>query len=184
MLTINLNPFPVIETERLVLRRTLMSDVGEIFLLRSDPRVMEYIKKIPCQNLEEAASFIRERLDAAIDNNDGVQWAMTVRGNDRLMGSIGIWRLMKEHYRGEIGYSMHPDHWGKGYMDEAVKAVIRYGFETLGLHSIEANTDPGNTASRKLLERNGFVQEGYQRENYYFDGKFHDTVNFGLVRQR
>lgn len=182
MLTVNLNPFPVIETERLVLRRTLMSDVGEIFRLRSDPRVMEYIKKTPCQNLEEAAAFIRERLDATIDNNDGVQWAMTVRSDDKLIGSIGIWRLIKEHYRGEIGYSMLPEYWGKGYMDEAVKAVIKYGFHTLGLHSIEANTDPGNVASRKLLERNGFEQEGYQRENYLFEGKFHDTVNFGLVR--
>lgn len=184
MLTVNFNPFPVIETERLVLRRTLQSDVAEIFFLRSDPRVMQYIKKTPCQNLEEAAAFIRERLDATIDNNEGVQWAMTVKGDNRLIGSIGIWRLMKEHYRGEIGYSMHPDYWGKGYMQEAVMAAIAYGFNTLGLHSLEAQTDVENRASQQLLERCGFMKEGHRREDYLYEGVFYDTACYGLVRPR
>lgn len=180
MLSINLTPFPTLNTERLILRRTTMADIGEIFFLRSDPRVLQYIKRHPCQSEEEAAAFIR-LLDGNIENNEGVPWAISLKDSTKLIGSIGIWRFTKEHYRAEIGYVMDPEYQGQGLMQEALRAAVDYGFDTLGLHSIEANTDPENIASQRVLERTGFVREGHLRENHFFEGRFFDTVIYSML---
>ena len=91
--------------------------------------------------------------------------------------------MQKEHYRAEIGYLLHPDYQQKGIMDEALKAVIKYGFETMQLHSIEANVNPANAASMKLLEKNGFVKEAYFKENYFYNGQFLDSVIYSLLNK-
>ena len=89
--------------------------------------------------------------------------------------------MQKEHYRSEIGYALNPLFQGKGIMQEAMQAIIQYGFEIMKLHSVEANVNPANEASMRLLEKNGFVKEAYFRENYYFDGKFLDSVIYSLL---
>ncbi|HUM46715.1 MAG TPA: GNAT family protein, partial [Chitinophagales bacterium] len=86
-----------------------------------------------------------------------------------------------EHFRAEIGYSLLPGYWGRGIMLESITAVIRFGFEILKLHSIEANVNPSNIPSIKLLERSGFVKEAHFKENYYFNGKFLDSAIYSLV---
>ena len=101
----------------------------------------------------------------------------------QMIGSIGLWRIDKAHYRGEIGYMLHHDHWGKGIMQEAIAAVIEFGFGPLKLHSIEAHINPANAASAGILEKNGFVREAYFKENYYFRGKFLDTAIYSLLKK-
>ena len=86
------------------------------------------------------------------------------------------------NYRAEIGYRLHPAQHGKGIMNEALKAVLDYGFNVMNLHSVEANTNPGNKESISLLERNGFIREGYFKENYFYDGKFLDSAVYSLVK--
>ncbi len=169
MPTYNFSPFPVITT-----------DVEEMFFMRSDPGLLKYIKRVPCQSLDEAAAFIR-KLDDTLDANEGIPWAISLRGDDKLIGCIGIWRFQKENQRGEIGYTLHPDLQGRGFMTEALAAAVHYGFHAIGLHSIEANTDPENIGSHKVLERNGFVREGHIRENHFFDGEYFDTVIYSLI---
>jgi ribosomal-protein-alanine N-acetyltransferase len=100
----------------------------------------------------------------------------------KLIGNIGIWRIEKEHHRAEIGYALHPSHQGKGIMQEALKAVLDYGFHMMKLHSMEANVNPDNAASIKLLERANFVREAYFKENYFFDGKYLDSAIYSLIR--
>jgi [ribosomal protein S5]-alanine N-acetyltransferase len=180
MLTISHTSFPVIYTNRLVLRQTTMDDINEIYYLRSHPELLKYIKKPPCASLDEAAAFI-QRFDDIFEKNEGLPWAISLRDSPALIGCVSIWRYEKQHYRGEVGYLLHPAYQGQGIMSEALAAVIHYGFHTLGLHTLEANTDPGNVASHQLLEKHGFVREGHIRQNYYFDGKFYDTVTFGLI---
>jgi len=180
MLQVNFTPFPVLTTERLVLRPPETDDVNEIFFLRSDPRVMKYIGREPCRSAEEAVEHI-EMLAGRTAENVGITWAITLKGDDRLIGTIAHWRMEKENYRAEIGYVLHPDHQGKGIMHEAMGAVIAYGFNVMGLHSIEANTHTENAASQNVLLKNGFVQEAYFRENYYYKGRFLDSAVFSLV---
>jgi ribosomal-protein-alanine N-acetyltransferase len=180
MLEIELNPFTNLETERLQLRQVTETDVPEILIFRSDDAIMQYLDREKCENLEEAQEFIRKVRKAVIDN-EGIMWGICLKDSDKLIGTVGLWRMIKEHHRAEIGYTLHPGYWHKGYMNEALAVVLDYGFKELKLHSVEANVNPENQASRKLLERNGFVQEAFFRENYYFQGKFLDSLIFSLI---
>src|SRR5438067_3727381 len=92
-------------------------------------------------------------------NNEAINWAITITGDNKLLGTICFWNINKEHYRSEIGYVLHTDFQGKGIMQEAMVAILKYGFETMNLHSVEANVNPDNVSSIKLLERNYFVKE-------------------------
>jgi len=180
MLTINLYPFPILETSRLILRQINKNDANEIFILRSDTKVMEYIHRPLAKTLDDALQLIQIIIDAEINNN-GITWAIILKENGQLIGTIGYWQIKKEHYRAEIGYLLSPDFQRKGMMQEALTTVIHYGFAEMKLHTIEADVDPKNTPSISLLERNKFVKEGYFKENYFFDGKFSDTVVYSLL---
>ncbi|HVE60618.1 MAG TPA: GNAT family protein [Chitinophagaceae bacterium] len=180
MLTINLNPFPVLETNRLVLRQINKDDANEIFILRSDSRVMQHILRPIAKTLDDALQLIQIIADTETGGN-GITWAITLKETNRLIGTIGYWQMKKEHYRAEIGYLLSPDFQRKGMMQEALSAVINYGFKEIKLHSIEANVAPENKASINLLERNKFVKEGYFKEDYFFEGKFFDTVIYSLL---
>jgi ribosomal-protein-alanine N-acetyltransferase len=180
MLTANFNPFPTIPTERLLLRQVSMGDVNEIFFLRSDPTVMRYIDRAPAQSTEDAATFIR-MINELETNNEAVTWAITIKGDAKLIGTFCFWNIKKEHYRAEIGYVLHPGFQGKGIMQEVMTAALQYGFNEMKLHSIEANVNPENMASIKLLERNKFIREGLFKENYFFDGKYFDSAIYSLL---
>jgi len=173
--------FPQLETPRLMLREITLDDAVEVFRIYSDPQVMRYWGSPPLRSIDEARRKI-EDITAAFRDKDGIRWGITRKGSNRLIGSCGHWRLMKAHFRSEIGYELAPEYWDQGIMTEALGAVIRFGFEAIGLHSIEAQIDPANLASRKVLEKLGFVQEGYLRENYVVGGKFTDTAIFSLLK--
>jgi len=180
MLQFNFSPFPVLTTDRLILRQVSGSDAEEMFFLRSDHEVMKYIGRPLAISVSEAEELIRKMNDGIANNND-IAWAITLKGDDKLIGYIGFWRTEKEHHLSEIGYALHPHYHRKGLMQEAISAVLEYGFYTMKLHSIQGNVDPLNEASIKLLERNGFVREAHFRENYYFKGVFLDSVIYSRL---
>ena len=182
MLNLSFNPFPELLTERLRLRQINNEDANEIFILRSDERVMNFIERPRAKSMDDALQLI-QKVNEALTNNDGITWAITLKNDSKLLGTIGYWRIMKEHHRAEIGYLLHPDYQSKGIMQEAFAATIDYGFIIMRLHSVEANVNPDNAASIKLLERNKFAREAYFKENFYYDGKFLDTAIYSLLNQ-
>src|SRR6187402_761002 len=103
MLEFNFHPFPVIETERLLLRRMTNDDVNEVFELRSNPETMKYIPRPLAKNNEDALAHIAT-INTNIDNNVGINWAITLKDNPKLLGIIGYYRMQPENYRAEIGY--------------------------------------------------------------------------------
>jgi ribosomal-protein-alanine N-acetyltransferase len=180
MLEINLNPFPVLATARLLLREISKEDAKEIFFLRSDKQVLRFLDRAPAASITEAIQWI-QMINDSTKKNEVVTWAITLKDEPTLIGTITFWNIKKEHYRAEIGYVLHPAHHGKGLMQEAMTAVLDYGFENLKLHSVEANVNPQNQASIKLLEKNQFAREAYYRENYYYNGKFLDSAIYSLI---
>lgn len=122
-------------------------------------------------------------INEKIDTNMGINWAITLKGNPKLLGIIGHYRIQPENYRAEIGYMLLPEFHGQGIVSEAIKTVVNYGFDVLQLHSIEAVIDPGNIASEKVLQKNGFVKEAHLLENEYAEGKFWDTVIYSLLKK-
>ncbi len=182
MLEINFHPFKNLETERLLLRRVSATDVNEIMELRGNPETMKYIPRPLVTNADEALAHIK-MIDDKIEANEGINWAITIKGNPKLIGVIGHYRIQPENHRCEIGYMILPQYNGQGYVTEAVKAVLQYGFDDLQMHSIEGVIDPDNIASEKVLLKNGFVKEAHILENELWEGKFWDTVIYSLLKR-
>ncbi|MFV8391950.1 GNAT family N-acetyltransferase [Flavobacterium sp. LB2P6] len=182
MLTINFSPFPNLDTERLLLRRIDSNDLKEIFALRSNPETMKYIPRPLLKTDEDALEHIA-MIDTKIETNEGINWAITLKDNPKLIGIIGHYRIKPEHYRAEIGYMLVPEFHGKGIVSEALKEVVNYGFKIMKLHSIQAIIDPENHGSAKVLEKNGFVKEAHLKENEFFEGRFLDSVIYSILNK-
>ena len=180
MLTLDLTSLPTLTTSRLVLREVRMEDAPELFAMRSDPEVMRYVHRPMAVSIDDAHALITKIQDIQ-RANEGAQWAVTMKGDDRCIGLIGLWRIVKEHYRAELGYTLSRAHWGQGLMSEAIAAVMDHGFDAFGLHSVEAWTEPRNVGSVRTLEKNGFVREAHFSENIFWDGAFCDTVVYGKL---
>lgn len=175
--------FPTLETARFVLRAATDNDAADMFRIMSDLRVMRYFGTPPMASPDDASQRVQD-IHTAFAAQDGVRWVIAPRGTNQLIGTCGFWRLLKPHFRAEIGYELGPEWWGQGVMTEAVGAMLEFGFTAMGLHSVEAQIDPENCGSRRVLEKLGFVQEGYFHENYYLPAEecFSDTATFSLLQ--
>ncbi len=180
MLTLNFSPFPNLETEHLLLRGVVKEDLNEIFALRSNPETMKYIPRPLLKNVKDALNHIAT-IDEKINANEGINWAITLKGNPKLIGLIGHYRIKPEHYRAEIGYMLLPEFHGKGIITEAIIELVNYGFQEMHLHSIEAHIDPENSASARVLEKSGFVKEAHLKENEFYEGQFIDTLIYSIL---
>ena len=123
-----------------------------------------------------ASPVERERL-----LNSCLSWTIALRENDAMVGTIGLYRLKPEHYCCEVGYQLSAEHWGKGLMAEALQAVTEHALGPLRFHRTEAITDPRNHRSRALLERCGYMFEGIQRENFFWEGQFKDSAVYARL---
>ncbi len=172
--------FPEFSTDRLFLRQTTIEDTEDYHKIRTDPTGMQFMDIEQPKSVEESRIRIIEEIKS-FNNQNSVYWVIAKKDTGEFVGGAGYWRLIKEHYRAEIGYQIVTDHWKKGYAFEALKAIIQFGFEQMGVHSIEANINPANVPSIKLIEKLGFVQEAYFKENFYFNGKFLDSNIYSLL---
>jgi ribosomal-protein-alanine N-acetyltransferase len=141
---------------------------------------MEFVDRPLAKSEEEVADLII-LINKSMQNNEAITWSVTLKDDTKLIGTIGFWKITKEHYRAEIGYLLNADYQGKGIMNEALTEVLKFGFQTIRLPSVEANVNPKNAASIKLLIKNGFNREAYFRENYYFNGQFLDSEIYSLI---
>lgn len=180
MLELNLHPPPVLQTERLTLHQVTADVFDDFYEIRSDERFYQFSDGFKLPTKEEVAKKVQLAVDMHKENN-GISWGISLKNSSKVIGSVDYWRMMKEHYRCEIGYMLHPDYYQQGIMYEALTATIEYAFKNIKLHTIEANIAPQNIASRKLVEKCGFVQEGYFKENYFHNGRFLDTCTYSLL---
>jgi ribosomal-protein-alanine N-acetyltransferase len=181
MLALNFHPYPEIQTERLLLSRITSTDAEDLFKLRSDPQIMKYIDRPIAVQIEDAQALI-DKFSDALASNEGISWGIRLKEDPRLIGTIGFWRIDKVNYRAEIGYLLDSKLQGQGYMKEAIQRVVEFGFNDMNLHSIEANVNTANDRSKGILERCGFNLEAHFKENYFYEGKFLDSLIFSLVK--
>jgi len=150
--------FPQLSSERLALRQLALSDAAAIFALRSDERVNRYIDRPACQSIGEAEAFV-EKIAAGVAAGNCLYWAVCLRENPLLIGTICMWNFSEDGHSAELGYELSPDVQGRGIMSEAVGCVLAYAFGTLGLQAVEAYTHPENAPSEKLLHGHGFLPD-------------------------
>jgi [ribosomal protein S5]-alanine N-acetyltransferase len=181
MAPLQFDPFPELHAGRLLLRRMKEEDAPEIFFLRSEPAVMQYLTREPATTVDDAVQHIR-RINKFIDENKSILWGIAFRDQPgKLIGTICLYQFDPDNSRTEIGYELHPEHWGKGIMKSVILRVLDYGYQQLDLHTIAAQVSPGNLASCRVLESTGFSKEGYQKENLYFNGQFVDTALYAKI---
>ena len=149
--------FSNLTTERLFLRELKLDDAEQIFKIRTDARVNEFLDREPTVSVDKSRKFIRNILKAQ-KNEDGMMWAITLKEDPKLIGTLVYWHIVKERDEAEIGYEMLPEYFGKGIMREALLKVIEFGFETMQLKTILADTKGGNQRSINLLEKCGFIK--------------------------
>ena len=173
---------PVLESARVRLRPYRDDDAEAMFELYSDPRVMRYWS-FPAWVEPGQARIYRERARAGMDSGEIFPWAIADAGSDRLIGALTLFSLHVEQRRAEVGYSLSPAYQGRGVAAEALRLALGFAFASLGLRRIEADIDPRNEASARLLEGKSFQKEGYLRERWIVNGEICDTVFYGLLRR-
>jgi ribosomal-protein-alanine N-acetyltransferase len=156
--------FPLLQTGRLVLRRLLLSDAEEIFLLRSDAKVAELTGKRPFVKVAEAIAYI-DKIDKLIAKNECIFWAISIQGEQVLIGAICLWNFDVAKGVVEIGYELLDSFQGRGIMAEAIACIIQYAFDIMGVHTITAFPSGENPSSVRLLEKLGFCPAQYHFEN-------------------
>ncbi|MFP3846135.1 GNAT family N-acetyltransferase, partial [Priestia filamentosa] len=181
-MTRDVNNFPFIETNRLLLREIVKDDANDILKYLSDEEVMKYYGLAPFKTINEALNEI-SWYQSILNEQTGIRWGITLKGKDEVIGSCGFLNRVSEHYRTEIGYELSRDYWGHGIASEALEAVIRYGFKYLKLQRVEALVEPPNIPSQKLIEKNGFIREGLLRKYEFTCGKFDDLYMYSLLKQ-
>ncbi len=160
----NFSPFPILSSERLLLRQLQPFDKQQIFAIRSDKLNNRYIERPKTITIKDAENFI-VHINVGILKADWLYWAITVRGIDTLLGTICLWNISEENNSAEIGYELHPEHHGKGYAYEALQKVIGFAFNVLKLKSIYAYTHKDNHRSVKLLEKFNFLNRAKSDTN-------------------
>jgi ribosomal-protein-alanine N-acetyltransferase len=169
MPTSRFTPFPVLLTERLVLRRILPEDDSAIYVLRSDKDQNKYIARPLAANVAEAREWM-ERINKSVDEGENINWAITLKDTGTFIGVICLWNFEENNTIAETGYQLAADYHGKGYMSEALHCVMAYGFSILNLSTIKAYTHRENTKSLLLLKKNGFTwNEGEIDEGFPYN---------------
>ncbi len=171
---------PVLDTPRLRIRALGDEDVPALFAIFGNPETMRYWSTPAMSDVSEAAELLRD-IRRHAEAQTLFQWGIARRDDDRVIGTCTLFRIEREHRRAELGYILRRDHWGGGFAHEALTALLDHSFGALGLHRLEADIDPRNTGSIRLIERLGFALEGRLRERFFVAGEVQDSLLYGLL---
>jgi [ribosomal protein S5]-alanine N-acetyltransferase len=174
-----LETFPVLETQRLVLRELQLEDAEMLFRIYSDEEVMRYYDT-PMNRLEQVQRSIAAHR-SRFENNEAIRWGISIKGSKDIVGNCGFYRDSYSQYA-LLSYVLARPYWGKGLMTEALRAIIAFGFDHYQLHRIEAHVVVSNQASLGVLQKLGFKKEGFLRERFYENNHFHDEWVFALLK--
>jgi ribosomal-protein-alanine N-acetyltransferase len=173
---------PVLETEHLRLRKLRLEDAPDMFAYASVPRISRYTVWDYHRSPDDARAYIecvlRNYEQGAVEN-----WGIACKENDRLIGTAGFFSWEPEHARADINYALSLEYSGRGLMTEAVRRIVRFGFEDMRLNRIEANCMPENIGSERVMQKAGMHYEGIKREAVFAKGIFHDVKMYSILRK-
>jgi [ribosomal protein S5]-alanine N-acetyltransferase len=167
-------PFPILTTQRLTLRQLTVNDDNEIFTLRTDSEISKYLNRQLCTTIDDARNFIN-KVNENVTNNNSLYWAITFSDKNILVGTICLFGFSDENNSCEIGYELLTNYQGQGIMQEAVKRVIDYAFNTLNVQKIEAFFHKDNQRSINLLEKFSFTNSNV------IDKEYPDLITYQLI---
>ena len=171
-----------LNTSNLHLRPSTLADAEGMFAMLSDPESMKYWSDQPVPDIDGALQALRKDLESDAKGNS-MCWAVTLKGQDEMIGKCILFQFSQDNHRAEIGYILNRNYWRQGLMQQALEAVIDFAFNTLNLHRIEADIDTENAASLGLLEKLGFEREGLFHDRWFVYGEWQDSVMLGLINK-
>jgi ribosomal-protein-alanine N-acetyltransferase len=172
---------PTLETERLVLRKITPADQTDIFAYASDPEVSKYMPWDPHQSQADTFEYLAS-VFKRYENHTPGPWGIVHKRDGKLIGTCAYHDWQRTDRRAEIGYVLSRSYWGQGYMVEATRAMIAFGFRELGLNRIQAMCDLPNTGSARVMEKVGMRFEGVLREYFFEKGRYIDMKLYSILR--
>jgi ribosomal-protein-alanine N-acetyltransferase len=173
--------FPVLKTSRLILREMFTEDAADLFAVFSNPKVMEFYDELPYTDIQQANQLI-SRFSSWHSKDTGRRWGIALPENNKIIGTCGLFAHHKIYHSCIVGYDLLPQYWGFGYMQEALKSVLNYGFNSMRINRIQATTNLDSARSIHTLKTLGFNEEGILREWGFWKRKFHDVRCFSLLQ--
>lgn len=173
----------ILETEHLVLRELGIADVEGVHEYASDPEVVRFMDWGP-NTLGETREFVRRAIDSGkVEPRMEFHLAIVLKSDRRLIGGCGFCVSSSDNREGWFGYCLNRSFWGKGFATETAGALVRFGFDVLGLHRVFATCVPLNVASSRVMEKVGMTREGCLREHRWVKGKWRDSLSYSILER-
>ncbi|PXV62059.1 ribosomal-protein-alanine N-acetyltransferase [Dysgonomonas alginatilytica] len=173
--------FPLLHTERLSLIEIKQDHLNDLFQIFSNPEVTRFYNLLPFKEPKDAQKFI-DWYQSRFTEGLAIRWGIALKGEQSIIGTIGFNNYTK-HHRANIGYDLQKEYWNNGYITEALKAIISYGFKELEINRIEAEVMSGNESSEKALHKMNFTKEGVLREWMFWNSKYYDMIMYSLLKR-
>ncbi len=169
-------------TTRLTLRLLRTDDASDIFHYANDPEVTQYTTWDAHRTVEDSRRFIEQAI-AGYQRGENAELAMETKDQKKVIGTCGMVSVSAEHCRGELVFAMAKEHWGGGFMGEALKAMLAFGYGPLQLNRVWSRVDPDNMNTIRLLKRAGWQFEGTLRQDAKVRGQFRDVKMYSLLKK-
>lgn len=176
------NTFPVINSEKLILRQAAISDSKAIFKILGDKSLLKYSDLPVLESILECEKAI-EQIQEKYANKSEVVWVICKKENNELIGLCRFYNLNFKHRFASVGFELLKNHWGCGLINETMQATLNHLFVNLKINRIEAQVFPRNERAVKVLEKIGFQKEGFMRENFMIEGKLENSILFSLLEK-
>ncbi|UCH64722.1 MAG: GNAT family N-acetyltransferase [Ignavibacterium sp.] len=176
-------PFPILETERIFLRKIKEDDIPGIYRFYSGSDTLKNIARDNFTKKEQAIEKVK-LFHKSYEERKAIWWTFNQKPKDEFIGFGGLFEISKKSNKAEIGYGLLPDYWGKGIMSEVVEKLIDFGFNQMKLHKIYGRITPGHNASIRLLEKLGFKKEGDFKDDEFAQNKYFDTAYYSLINKK
>lgn len=174
--------YPVMETERFIMRNLSIEDVDDIFEYYKDDEVTKYTQSEIHKNIEDTISTV-EKLMSSNSNKRGIAWCIEHKADEKVIGNIGIFAISQSGHKAEIGFTVSRKYWGQGYGTEMIQNALKYAIETVGINRIEATCKKENIASSRAMEKAGMKYEGTLRDYSIKDGVYYDVKIYSMIRK-
>lgn len=173
---------PILETERLLLRNLKLDDAADLFEYASHPDVPKYNTWSVHKSIEDSKQYLHSII-AQYNNHELAAWGIVHKADNKLIGTCSLASWVPSQARAELGYALSKTYWGNGYMPEAVRPVLNFGFRMMQLNRIEAKCITANLASARVMEKVGMKFEGILRQHLFLKGSFHDLKVYSILKQ-
>lgn len=172
---------PTLRTERLILRKLSLDDAADMFAYAREPVMTRYTTWAAHRSIDDSRGFLAEVVNKYA-NGQPADFGIVLQSSGRLIGTCGIVVFNETHERGDLGYALSHEHWGRGYMTEAARAVIDAAFRSLPLMRVQSCCHVQNVGSYRVMEKLGMRFEGTFRRYFKIGGHYHDVRFYSLLR--